>query len=89
MDRFAAQIAALDAVVTISNTGANLAGALGVPTVVMLDDGFRLSWPAFGETVATYPNARLVRKGGHAWAPAMQEAGKQVAQIIGGVGDGR
>lgn len=89
MDRFAAQIAALDAVVTISNTGANLAGALGVPTVVMLDDGFRLSWPAFGETVATYPSVRLVRKGGQAWASAMQEAGERVTQIIGGVGDGR
>ncbi|MCF6099452.1 hypothetical protein [Mesorhizobium muleiense] len=88
MDRFAAQIAALDAVVTISNTGANLAGALGVPTVVLLDDGFRLSWPAFGETVATYPSVRLVRKGGRAWASAMREAGGRVAQIIGGVGDG-
>lgn len=88
MDRFAAQIAALDAVVTISNTGANLAGALGVPTVVMLDDGFRLSWPAFGETVATYPSVRLVRKGGRAWASAMREAGGRVAQIIGGAGDG-
>ncbi|RWB97755.1 hypothetical protein [Mesorhizobium sp.] len=88
MDRFAAQIAALDAVVTISNTGANLAGALGVPTVVLLDDGFRLSWPAFGETVATYPSVRLVRKGGRAWASAMREAGGRVAQIIGGAGDG-
>ncbi|TIT25215.1 MAG: hypothetical protein E5W70_00660 [Mesorhizobium sp.] len=88
MDRFAAQIAALDAVVTISNTGANLAGALGVPTIVMLDDGFRLSWPAFGETVAAYPSVRLVRKGGRAWASAVQEAGGRVMQIIGGAGDG-
>ncbi|RWK57726.1 hypothetical protein [Mesorhizobium sp.] len=86
MDRFAAQIAALDAVVTISNTGANLAGALGVPTVVLLDDGFRLSWPAFGETVATYSSVRLVRKGGRAWASAMREAGGRVAQIVGGAG---
>lgn len=89
MDRFAAQIAALDAVVTISNTGANLAGALGVPTVVLLDDGFRLSWPVFGETVTTYPNVRLVRKGGQAWAYAMQEAGKRATQIIDGADDGR
>ncbi|MER8420725.1 hypothetical protein [Mesorhizobium sp. M1329] len=89
MDRFAAQIAALDAVVTISNTGANLAGALGVPTIVMLDDGFRLSWPAFGETVAAYPSVRLVRKGGRAWASAVQEASGRVMQIISGAGDGR
>jgi hypothetical protein len=74
MDRFAAQIMALDIVVTISNTGANLAGALGAPTIVMLDDAFHLSWPAFGETVGTYPAVRLIRKGGRAWASALLEA---------------
>jgi hypothetical protein len=89
MDRFAAQIAALDAVVTISNTGANLAGALGVPAIVMLDDGFRLSWPAFGEAVAAYPSVRLVRKAGRAWTSVLQEAGGQVMRIIGGSLDGR
>ena len=40
----------------------------------MLDDGFRLSWPAFGETVAAYPSVRLIRKGGRAWTSALQEA---------------
>jgi hypothetical protein len=89
MDRFAAQIAALDMVVTISNTGANLAGALGVPTIVMLDDGFRLSWPAFGDTVAAYPSVRLIRKGGRAWAPALQEAADLAKSILGGSHDRR
>jgi hypothetical protein len=89
MDRFAAQIAALDMVVTISNTGANLAGALGVPTIVMLDDGFRLSWPAFGDTVAAYPSVRLIRKGGRAWAPALQEAADLAKSIMGGSHDGQ
>ncbi|RAZ77257.1 hypothetical protein [Mesorhizobium atlanticum] len=84
MDRFAAQIAALDMVVTISNTGANLAGALGVPTIVMLDDGFRLSWPAFGDTVAAYPSVRLIRKGARGWAPALQKAADLAKSIMGG-----
>lgn len=74
MDRFAAQIAALDLVVTISNTGANLAGALGVPTIILLDDGFRLSWPAFGDSVDAYPYVQLVRKGGRPWRFAMRDA---------------
>lgn len=89
MDRFAAQIAALDVVVTISNTGANLAGALGVPTIVMLDDGFRLSWPAFGETATAYPSIRLLRKAGRPWASVLQEAADQVTRITGGARDGR
>ncbi|MBF0380939.1 MAG: glycosyltransferase family protein [Magnetococcales bacterium] len=36
LDGFAAQIAAMDMVVTISNTAAHMAGALGVPTLLML-----------------------------------------------------
>ena len=36
LDAFAAQVAAMDLVVTISNTTAHFAGALGVPTWVML-----------------------------------------------------
>ncbi|RTM06234.1 MAG: hypothetical protein EKK31_14410 [Hyphomicrobiales bacterium] len=89
MDRFAAQIAALDMVVTISNTGANLAGALGVPSIIMLDDGFRLSWPAFGETVAAYPSVRLIRKGGRAWTSALQEAADLAKHVVGVSRDGR
>lgn len=89
MDRFAAQIAALDMVVTISNTGANLAGALGVPSIIMLDDGFRLSWPAFGETVAAYPSVRLIRKGGRAWTSALQEAADLAKHVVGVYRDGR
>ena len=37
LDAFAAQVAALDAVVTISNTTAHMAGGLGVTTLLMLD----------------------------------------------------
>jgi len=87
MDRFAAQIMALDIVVTISNTGANLAGALGVPTIVMLDDRFHLSWPAFGGTVPAYPSVRLIRKNGRPWAPALLEAADLTKNILNGSRD--
>ncbi|MDX2143312.1 MAG: tetratricopeptide repeat protein [Rhodospirillaceae bacterium] len=36
MDSFAAQVAAVDAVVTISNTTAHFSGALGIPTLLLL-----------------------------------------------------
>jgi len=39
IDRFAAQIAAMDVVVTIDNSTAHLAGALGIPTLLLLPFG--------------------------------------------------
>ena len=48
LDGFAAQIAALDAVVSISNTTIDMAGMIGVPTVHIRDDKFSNSWPLSG-----------------------------------------
>lgn len=84
IDRFAAQLAALDAIVTISNTGAHLAGALGVPTVVMLGDRFHLTWPAFGDRIAQYPTLRLIQKAGRNWSAVMDDAHRDVLSILSG-----
>jgi hypothetical protein len=72
MDRFAAQVAAMDAVVTISNTGAHLAGALGTKTAVVLDDTFHLSWPVNGGPTL-YPSASLVLRRGRPWRVVLDE----------------
>jgi hypothetical protein len=62
----AAQIAAMDAVVSISSTCAHLAGALGARTFVPLDtmQGY---WPRSGETIAWYPATNFFRNEGGAW----------------------
>ncbi|MFP5441172.1 MAG: tetratricopeptide repeat protein [Gammaproteobacteria bacterium] len=63
IDGLAAQIAALDAVVTTSNTTAHVAGALGVPCLVLLPR----TWPVLwywgyrGERTPWYPSLRLLR----------------------------
>ena len=44
LDGFAAQISALDAVVTVSNTAAHMAAALGVPTCIYVPDGSKRLW---------------------------------------------
>jgi tetratricopeptide (TPR) repeat protein len=44
LDAFVAQIAALDFVVTVSNTTAHLAGALGVPCLVLVPPAQGLLW---------------------------------------------
>jgi hypothetical protein len=81
MDRFAAQVAALDAVVTISNTGAHLCGAMGVPTVVILGDKFHLMWPVVGGP-APYPKTILVRESDRPWPAVMEEARASLSALM-------
>lgn len=63
LDGLAAQLGALDAVVTVSNSTAHLAGALGVPTTVLLPQRFPVYWHwgyAGGQT-PWYGSVRLLR----------------------------
>jgi ADP-heptose:LPS heptosyltransferase len=62
IDRFAAQIAALDMVVTIDNSTAHLAGALGVPTWVLLPFVADWRWLREREDSPWYPTLRLLRQ---------------------------
>ncbi len=67
MDRFAAQLGALDAVVTISNTGAHLAGAMGIPTCLIRDDWFRRQWPVRSDRTPWYPDTRVFGRERRPW----------------------
>jgi hypothetical protein len=82
MDRFAAQIASLDAVVTISNTGAHLTGALGVPVIIIIDDNFRRIWPVGTDRTPYYPAATIVAKNGRGWGTVMEEVEKRLGQTL-------
>ena len=62
LDAFAAQIAALDLVVTVSNTTAHLAGALGVPAWVLLNTVPLSCWMMEREDSPWYPSVRLFRQ---------------------------
>ena len=82
MDRFAAQIVSLDAVVTISNTGAHLTGALGVPVIIIIDDNFRRIWPVGTDRTPYYPAATIVAKNGRGWGAVMEEVEKRLGQML-------
>ncbi|MER9236019.1 hypothetical protein NKI56_28865 [Mesorhizobium sp. M0622] len=82
MDRFAAQVAALDAVVTISNTAAHLAGALGVPTVFLVDDNFQTAWPVTGDRTPWYPKGVVIRKEGRPWSAVLEDAGRRLSPVL-------
>lgn len=72
LDDLAAQIAALDHVVSISGVTAHFAGALGVPGHVLLPPAPLWYWFAEGDDCPWYPSLVLARRAcGEAWAPAV------------------
>jgi hypothetical protein len=73
MDTFASQIAALDLVISISNSGAHLAGALGKPMVLVRDDLFRRHWPYLSRTVPWFPQTTVIGKDDRAWDAVFDE----------------
>jgi hypothetical protein len=82
MDLFAAQVAAMDAVVTVTNTGAHLAGALGKPTLILIDNQVGRGYPARGERSWWYPDALLLRKGDRDWPLVMNEAVARLPRVL-------
>lgn len=82
MDGFAAQLAALDAVLTISNTAAHTAGALGVPAFVVLGDKLTSMWPVVGSSSPWYPHTTLVQKQRRGWDEAFSQLKSQLAAAV-------
>lgn len=74
IDDFAAQVAAVDAVLTISNTTAHMAGMLAKPCVVVLDDQPQLSWPVHDRASPFYPTVSLVRAQQRPFPAVLDEA---------------
>jgi Tfp pilus assembly protein PilF len=62
LDAFSAQVAAMDLVISASNTTVHMAGALGVSTWVMLNTVPLCVWMLEGDTSPWYPSLRLFRQ---------------------------
>jgi ADP-heptose:LPS heptosyltransferase len=74
IDLFAAQIAAMDMVVTIDNSTAHLTGALGIPVWVLLPFAPDWRWLQTGEDSLWYPPMRLFRQSQRGdWQSVMQK----------------
>ena len=82
VDAFAALVASVRSVITISNTTAHMAGALGIPCVVILDDLDHLTWPAKADRTPFYPALRVVRQRGRPWPVALQEASAVLQGLV-------
>jgi tetratricopeptide (TPR) repeat protein len=82
LDGLAALMSACDAVVTVSNTTAHLAGALGRPTWVMVPHGFARIWYWFHDRSRSpwYPHVEVRRQqGGQPWADVVASVAREVS----------
>ena len=81
LDGYAGQVSSVQRVLTISNTTAHMAGALGIPCVVVLDRESVTTWPDHGDRSAFYPNTRLIRRCSDDWGPTLQKGLELLMQI--------
>jgi tetratricopeptide (TPR) repeat protein len=82
LDGLAALMCACDAVVTVSNTTAHLAGALGRPTWVMVPHGFARIWYWFHDRSSSpwYPRVEVRRQqSGQPWADVVASVAREVS----------
>jgi tetratricopeptide (TPR) repeat protein len=81
LDDFAAQIAALDLVITIDNSAAHMAGALGVPGWVLLPHPSEWRWTLDGGDCLWWPSLRLFRqKVWRRWDGIVEEMARALAE---------
>ena len=86
MDPVAAQVAAMDHVITISNTAAHLAGATGTPAWILIPDGHARLWYWFRglERCAWYPSAALRAVETGDWAKAIARSAADLGAMVRG-----
>ncbi len=85
LDGLAALVSACDAVVTVSNTTAHLAGALGRPTWVFAPHGYARFWYWFRDRADSpwYPHLRIVRQAGkQPWGETVAVAAGELAAFL-------
>jgi hypothetical protein len=96
MDDFFAQVAAMDLVITTSNTTVHAAGSQNVPAWLALNKGLSALWYWFldGEDSPWYPSVHVFRRPAtdgnmnapEWWRPAIAEMGKKLAAKVQGRG---
>lgn len=84
IDGLFAKIAACDVVLTTSNATAHMAGALGIPTIVLVPAGYGLHWHWFYDTPDSpwYGSVSLIRQSKQgSWDSAIKQAIENVKEI--------
>ena len=79
LEAFTAQVAAMDVVVTISNTTAHISGALGIPTLLLLSKlrGRQWYWLRAADHCPWYPSVRYrTQSADGSWDAAWKECAR-------------
>lgn len=85
LDDSAAQIAAMDLVISVSNSTVHLAGAMGIPTLAMIPVGHGRVWYWFTgmDRSVWYPSVSLIRtKRPDDWAPVIDVAKEALNELV-------
>lgn len=83
LDGLAALVQACDAVVTVSNVTANIAGALGRPTLLLLGPATLWYWFQDREDSPWYANMRLLRAAqAGSWGPVLTRAADRLGSVL-------
>lgn len=82
IDKFSAQIAAMDLIISIDNSTVHIAGALGVPTWVMLDYVPDWRWFLNKEYSPWYSSLKLFRQAGiNNWKPVITNIATELSSL--------
>jgi len=84
IEELAAAIAALDLIISVDNTVAHLAGALGLPVWILLPFAPEWRYLRSGDTMPWYPSARLFRQSRpREWETVIAETAAALRQVKG------
>ncbi|MCC7080729.1 MAG: tetratricopeptide repeat protein [Burkholderiales bacterium] len=85
MDDTAALVSALDLTITVANTNAHLAGGLGRPAWVLLNESPDWRWLCAGEASPWYPSLRLFRSDGRPrWSALIASLAQRLTAVASG-----
>jgi ADP-heptose:LPS heptosyltransferase len=72
----------LDLLVSVDTAVAHLAGALGVPTLLMLHKHADWRWGQHGKSTLWYPTVKLLRQRLHGdWFPVLRAVARKLARM--------
>lgn len=75
IDQLVHQVAAMDYVVTIDNSVAFIAGALNIPTILLLSEKGNWPWEIVRSSRYYFPSVKIIqRKAGENWSAAIKQA---------------
>ncbi|MBL8630846.1 MAG: hypothetical protein JNM81_14525, partial [Rhodospirillaceae bacterium] len=85
MDGFVAQVAAMDMVITVSNTTVHVAGALGIPTMLLVpfNRARQWYWLRASSDCKWYPSVKYVYQSADGtWTQALSECRAALQQFV-------